>query len=140
MMNFFRHLESYFASKFNITKDIFALFKLEAKLAAMNVPGLFLNISLLVVLLLTIWLTLMILLGDLIFILTKQPLIAIIGVLFIHLIPIVFVLRDLKLRLQQMSFARTRDCLGSTQEGNESEPTEERSIAVNHSTRSKDKN
>lgn len=137
-MNFFKRLESYFASKFNITKDIFSLFKLEAKLAAMNIPGLLINISLLTVILLTIWMTLMLLLGDLIFSFTKQPLVAITSVLFINLLPIFFIIKDLKLRLQQMSFARTRDCLATAQDGNESEPTEERALAVNHRAGSKD--
>ncbi|MBA2655916.1 MAG: hypothetical protein H0U70_02915 [Tatlockia sp.] len=126
-------------SKFNITKDIFELLKLEAKLTAMNIPGLLLNLSLLIVLLLTIWVILMILLGDLILIFIPQPFVAICFVLFFNLILMIFLLRNLKVRLKEMSFSRTRDCMANSQEGNQSESKEKRTSTVNYEAGSKHK-
>ncbi|MBA3536124.1 MAG: hypothetical protein H0T84_05875 [Tatlockia sp.] len=134
MMNFIKHLESFVSSKLEITKDIFKLSLLEAKLAAMNITPLLLNLTLLSVFLLTLWLTLMVFLGELVLMFTKEPLIAIGTVLIIHLILIVFLARDVKTRLQQMSFSRTRDCLREPSERNDSEPEKENTIVIDQRT------
>lgn len=131
-MKFFEHFEGIISNKFAIAKDIYSLFKLEAKLAGLNLQSLLINFSLLIAFVITFWLTLMILAGDLVFILTQRPLIAILVIFFVNLVATLILARNLKHCLQQMSFARTRDCLRIHQERSESEPAEERAVDVDH--------
>lgn len=129
-MMFIRRLERMIANKFGISGDLFQLFKLEAKLAGMTLPSLMVKLSLLIPIAIVLWLSMMILLGDLVYLATKQPLIAIAAVFILNLIIALILLRGLKRHLQEMSFARTRDCLKKPETRNESEPTEERAVAI----------
>lgn len=137
MINFIKHVESFVLRKLDITKDIFKLSILEAKLAVINIGPFFLNLGLLAVVLLTLWLGLMVFIAELVFIISKQPLIAIGTVLIINVILMIFLARDLKTRLIQMSFSRTRDCLKDPFEGKESEPEKEKIITINRRIRRK---
>lgn len=76
----------------------------------------------------------MILIGYVIILLSKQPLTAIISILVLNLALALYLIHDMKQRLQQMSFARTRSCLRTSEEENESESTE-RAIEVNSQIR-----
>ncbi len=128
-MKFIEHFRGLFANKTEYAKGMYALFKLEAKLAGLNIVPLLVGIVLLLVLGITIWLTLMFLLGYLLIILTKQPATAIIIVLLVNSGLAFYIIRDIKRRLLQMSFARTRDCL-RTPEKDEYE-SEEKAIEIN---------
>lgn len=130
MINFIKHIESYVSKKLDITKDIFRLSMLEAKLAAMNLTPLLINVSAVIVILLTLWLTLMVFIGELVYIFTQLPLIAIGTVLILNLILIIFLARDIKSRLQEMTFSRTRDCLREPAIGSQIEPTKERAFTI----------
>lgn len=134
-MEFLRHLESLLSNKLGIAKDLFKLFKLEARLAGMSVFPLLLSLSLVIAFVLTLWLTFMLLIGDLILILTQKPLLAIASLLVMNLILTLFFVRILKQRLEQISFARTRACLKKPQERNERGPGEESIITINCRTR-----
>lgn len=114
-MKVIEHLEGLFSSKLEIARGILTLFKLEAKLAGMNIFPLIISLCVLIAVVLSFWLTLMILIGYLIVILSKQNLIAIISVLAINLVLTLFILKNLKDRLDQMSFKHTRRCLEKPQ-------------------------
>ncbi|CDZ78317.1 hypothetical protein BN59_02627 [Legionella massiliensis] len=129
-MKFLEHFEGIFSNKYALARDLFKLFKLEAKLAGLNLHPLLIDFSLLIAFAITLWFTVMLLAGDLVYIVTKNPLIAILVILFVNLIAFLILARDLKHRLQQMSFARTRDCIRIHQERSECEPEEERAADV----------
>jgi len=124
-MKFFDHFEGLFSGKFAIAKDLYSLFKLEAKLVGLNLYPFLISFSLLIAFVITLWLTLMLLAGDLVCIFCKNVLVAILMTLIINFLAALLFARDLKRRLQQMSFARTRDCLSIHYERSGREPEEE---------------
>ncbi|MBA2711076.1 MAG: hypothetical protein H0U57_10860 [Tatlockia sp.] len=131
MINFIKHVESFVSRKLDITKDIFRLSMLEAKLAAMNLAPLLINLGTVIVVLLTIWLTIMVFIGELVYIFTELPLVAIGTVLVLNLLLIIFLARDIKNRIQEMTFSRTRDCLREKPAiGSEIESSKERAIRI----------
>ncbi|KTC89247.1 MULTISPECIES: hypothetical protein [Legionella] len=123
-MKFFEHAKGFFSNKTEYSKGIYALFKLEAKLAGLNLLPFLVGLIVLLALAITVWLTFMILIGYVIILLSKQPLTAIISILVLNLALALYLIRDMKQRLQEMSFARTRNCLRTSEEGDESESTE----------------
>lgn len=133
-MKFFEHVKGFFSNKTEYSKGLYALFKLEAKLAGLNLLPFLVGLIVLLALAITVWLTLMILIGYVIILLSKQPLTAIISILVLNLALALYLIHDMKQRLQQMSFARTRSCLRTSEEENESESTE-RAIEVNSQIR-----
>ena len=110
-MKFLTHLDNYFGNRFRIASKLWALFKLEAKLAGLNVLPCVIGIVVLIPLILTLWLMIMLLIGYLIYLLTANILTAIIILLVINCLFIGLVLNNVKRYLRQMSFARTRSCL-----------------------------
>jgi len=133
-MKFFEHFKGLISSKTDYAKGIYALFKLEAKLAELNFLPFLFGLIVLLALTITIWLTLMVLIGYVIIHLTKQPLTAMITILLLNLALTFYFINDVKQRLKQMSFARTRDCLRTPEEGDESE-SEERALEIHSRTR-----
>lgn len=129
-MSLIRRLERMIANKFGISSDLFQLFKLEAKLAGMSLPSFMVYLGLLIPVAISLWLSLMILLGYGVYLATQQPVFAIAAVFILNLLITILLLIGLKRRSQEMSFARTRDCLKKPQTENESEPTEERTVAI----------
>lgn len=134
-MKFLEHLKGLIANKTEYSKGLYALFKLEAKLAGLNLLPFLIGLIVLLVVAFTTWLTLMILVSYLILTFTKHPhpLAAIITVLVLNLGLAFYFIRDIKQRLQQMSFTRTRDCLRTSEEGSESE-SKEKAIEVHSRT------
>lgn len=133
-MKFFEHVKGFFSNKAEYSKGLYALFKLEAKLAGLNLLPFLVGLIVLLALAITVWLTLMILIGYVIILLSKQSLTAIITILVLNLALALYLVRDMKQRLQEMSFARTRNCLRTSEKGNENESTE-RAIEVNSQIR-----
>ncbi|KTD29636.1 MULTISPECIES: hypothetical protein [Legionella] len=136
MMKFLEHIKGLISSKTEYSRGVYALFKLEAKLAGLNLFPFLVGLIALLALTMTIWLVVMVLIGYVILNLFKQPLTAIITILLLNLGLALYFIRDMKQRLQQMSFARTRDCLRAPEERSESEP-EERSVEVHSQARGK---
>lgn len=115
MMNFINHLEGFVSSKIAVTKGLFTLIKLEAKLAGLNVYPLLIKLSALIALFFSVWLTAMLLLGYSIMLVFGHFLIAIIGVLLVNVGLLIIVLKSLATSLKQMSFEKTRACLSHFQ-------------------------
>jgi len=129
-MSLIKRLERMIANKFGITADLFHLFKLEAKLAGMTLPSFIIYLGLLIPVIISLWLSFMTLLGYFVYLSTQQPIFAVAAVFILNLLITILLLIGLKHRWQEMSFARTRDCLKKPETENESEPTEERTIAI----------
>lgn len=130
-MKFIEHLDGLVSSKIEIAKGIYTLFKLEAKLAGMNIYPLLFSLCLLIPIVLTLWLSLMVLIAYLMFVLTDMTLIAIITVLILNLGISIYLIKNLKGCLQQMSFKNTRACFDKPQLSDTHESTKEKTADVN---------
>lgn len=110
-MKFLAHLEGYLSSRVEIANKLLTLFKLEAKLAELNAFPFLIGIVLLIPLLLTLWLLIMVILGYLVFVMAAKLWVSFLVLLAIHVLMLWIIISDLKRRIRQMSFVRTRDCL-----------------------------
>ncbi|KTD19951.1 Uncharacterised protein [Legionella lansingensis] len=109
-MGFIEHLEGLIVSKYAVAKGLFTLFKLEAKLAGLNVVPFLIMLGAFIALCFSAWLTLMILLGYLILLLVG-PLMAMILMLVLNIVALIFVVKSLTSCVRQMSFEKTRALL-----------------------------
>ncbi|WP_419420590.1 hypothetical protein ACNVED_04615 [Legionella sp. D16C41] len=109
-MKFFEHLEGLISSKIEFAKNFWALFKLEAKLAGLNIYPLFINLALLPILLLTIWFSTMTLIGYIVAVLSGHVWLGIVAVLLLNAIILAIVVKRLISNVRQMSFEKTRAC------------------------------
>ncbi|WP_126320091.1 hypothetical protein [Legionella jordanis] len=110
MIKFIDHLEGLIVSKYTLGKALFSLFKLEARLAKLNIVPFLASIGALIALCFSGWLTLMVLIGYLIMLLTG-PLLAIVITLFLNLIALWLTVKSLSSCIKQMSFEKTRALL-----------------------------
>jgi hypothetical protein len=124
-MKFSEHLEGFISDRIVIAKGIFTLFKLEARLARLNIYPLILSLGVLALLIVSLWLTIITLVAYLMVLFTKQPLMAIAAVLVLNVGLLVYIIKNITLRLQQMSFKKTRACLAKPQSGEAHEPIKE---------------
>ena len=107
-MNAIEHIEGLVSSKMCAIKTIVTIAKLEARLAGLSVLPLLLNVSLLVVVFLSIWLTTLLLIGYGAMILCGNILCAIVFVLFINLVLMFGLIKYLEFNLKNISFEKTR--------------------------------
>ncbi|STX28341.1 Uncharacterised protein [Legionella beliardensis] len=112
-MKFIEHLEGLISSKIELAKGIWTLFKLEAKLAGLNIYPLFLNLALLPILLLTIWFSAMALVGYIVAVLSDYVWMGIVAILLLNAIILAIVVKRLITNARQMSFEKTRACFTS---------------------------
>lgn len=124
-MKLIDHLEGFISTRINIAKELFTLIRLEAKLAGLNVVPLLVNIGILFIIGLTLWPILMVLVAYLIYLLSENVLIAILGILALNLMIVWYLVRDSKIRAEQMSFAKTRKCFMSQELGDYNESKQE---------------
>lgn len=108
-MIFFDHLEGLIANKFEISKKIIRLFKLEATLAGLNILPLIFNCGLLIALILTVWFSAMGILSYLIVMLFHLSVFAALICIFVlNTLFACLILKGIKTNLQRMSFSKTR--------------------------------
>lgn len=112
-MEFINHLEGLISDKLTIVKDLWTLFKLEARLAGLTIFPLLIVLGMLISMIFTLVITSMLLIGLLITKYTGEPLFAVGYILVANLFILLYLLLNLKKRLRQMSFAKIRSCLNS---------------------------
>ena len=108
-MNILESLEGLFSSKLNLAKTLISLVKLEARLAGLSVFPLLLTICFLFVLLMTVWLSAMILLMYLISLTLKPPVLAVVLVLLLNIGLLIIAIKYLIFNVRKMSFEKTRE-------------------------------
>lgn len=118
MIKIIEHIEGLISSKFALFKTTLSIIKLEARLAGMTVYPLLLNLCFLFVVLITLWLSVIILIGYYSFLFFGTILLGIVSVLLLNLCLFFGLLKFLTYNLNNMSFEKTRACL-SFKEGDE---------------------
>lgn len=108
MIEIIEHIEGLVSNKLSSIKVLMSLFRLEARLTALSVYPLILSVCLIFVVLITIWLSVMFLIGYLTVIYWHVPFLAICLVLLLNLIFFVVFLKCLLYNLNNMSFKKTR--------------------------------
>jgi len=133
-MKFLKHLEGIFSSKIAFINGIYKLFLMEAKLAELNLYPLLLSIALIVAALFGFLLIILSFLAYILFRITAQPLIVFAILIIINVLILYFLIRKLKVLLEQMSFRGTRTCLQKYSDRKvENEPTKEEADRVDYS-------
>ncbi|KTD74207.1 hypothetical protein Ltuc_2054 [Legionella tucsonensis] len=135
-MEALKQLEALIAAKISVIKTVCSLIRLEARLAGLSVFPLLLNICLLLVVLFTVWLSVMFLIGYFAYLASGYfvhlvPNRLLLSILFVLLLNVGFLLGLLKylsFNIKSMSFQKTREFF--SQESVEHEKLEE----ADHST------
>lgn len=107
-MEALKHLEALISEKLSVIKTVFSIFLLEARLAGLSVSPLLINICFLLVILVTLWLSAMLLMGYFIFLTSNNFILSIAIVLFFNLVLFLGLLQYLSYNLKNMSFENTR--------------------------------
>ncbi|MFA5960299.1 MAG: hypothetical protein WC785_07260 [Tatlockia sp.] len=129
-MHFFEHVEGYISSKITLAREIMTLARLEAQLAGLNVVPLLLHASLLLALILSLWPTVLVLIGYLLFLLTHKLYVSILGVLLINLAGLFYLGKSSKKHLKTMRFERTRESLAYLKQKDANESTKETALEL----------
>lgn len=108
-MKIFDQIQGLASNSLGIVKTVFSIMKLEAKLAGMSIYPFLLNICMLLIVLITLWCSIMVLMGYLIAVGTGYITLAIGSVLMLNLILSILLLSYLKFNLKCMSFEKTRE-------------------------------
>ncbi|CEG56977.1 hypothetical protein [Legionella fallonii] len=108
MTKFFEHIEGLVNSKISVLKTLFSIFKLEARLAGLSVYPLLLNVCMLFVILITLWLSTMLVIGYLAMLFLQTLLQATLFIILVNLILFFILLKYLTFNLSNMSFEKTR--------------------------------
>lgn len=115
MIKLIEHIEGLVSSKLSLLQTLFSLFKLEAKLAGMTVYPLLLNLCLLFIVLITAWLSGMVLIGYVSVFFLGTTILGISFVLLLNLCIFWLLLVYFRYNLNNMSFEKTRACLSTTE-------------------------
>lgn len=110
-MKLLNHFEGFISDSVKVAQSFISLIKLEAQLAMLSIYPLMLNVCMLLVILITVWLSVMVLLEFTIVFFMGNSLLAISIVLLLNLILLVFLIKSLTLNLNKMSFEKTRESL-----------------------------
>ncbi|MFC3907663.1 hypothetical protein ACFORL_01035 [Legionella dresdenensis] len=114
-MKLIDHLDGLVSSRINAVKGIWALFRLEAKLAGLTVFPLLVNLVWLLVLLVTVWFSAMALLAYISFYYTGgQTLLSIELVFGVNIALLLIAMLCLKRKIRNLSFEKTRTCLADS--------------------------
>ena len=127
-MSMFSEIESFFTSKCKEVKLFLSLLKLEAKLAGLSVFPLLLNLSLLFVVLITVWITAMLLIGYAVVSLYHNMWWAISSVLGLDLILCAVLIKCVLFHLKNLSFVNTRQYLNDSESDENEQTTQETSL------------
>ena len=112
-MKFFEQIEGLVSNKLATLKTMHSIFKLEARLAGLSVYPLLLNLCMLFVVLITLWLSVMLLIGYFILLCFGSLLLAFIFISVLNLGLLFGLLKYLSFNLRNMSFEKTRTYLSS---------------------------
>ncbi len=107
-MQFFEEIEGLVSSKWSALLSLISLIKLEATLAGLSIFPLLLNVLMLLVVLLTVWLSTMVMVGYGIIQAYNSGIIATLAVLLLNGLLLGILLKYLLFNLKQMSFEKTR--------------------------------
>ncbi len=108
MTKFFEQIEGLINSKISVFKTLFSIFKLEVRLAGLSVYPLLLNVCLIFVVLITLWLSIMLVIGFFAMLFLHTILQAAFFVILLNLILFFVLLKYLTFNLSNMSFEKTR--------------------------------
>ena len=108
-MKLFDQIEGLVSGKLNVIKTVVSLIKLEARLAGLSVYPLLINVCMLFIVLITVWLSTMLLLGYLSIMAFSNAITAILIVLLINIMVFIGLLKYLMFNLKNMSFEKTRE-------------------------------
>jgi hypothetical protein len=111
MIKIIEQIEGLVSNKLLIIKTILSVFKLEAKLACMSVFPLLLNLLMMFTIIISSWLSLMLLTGYGIVILSGSIMYGISAVLVVNLCVLLALFRYLSYNFNNMSFKKTRTYL-----------------------------
>jgi hypothetical protein len=114
-MNAVEEASGLISNKIGEIKTLFAIAKLEAKLAGLSVFPILINLSMVFVVLLTLWLTAMLSMGYFIMWLSNNLIVTLSSILIINFILLSLLLKYLLVNLRNMSFKKTRHYLGQHQ-------------------------
>ena len=112
-MKLIEQIEGLVSNKIATLKTIFSIVKLEARLAGLSIFPLLLNVCMLFVILITLWLSIMFLIGYCAVLFLGTFLSAGFLILFLNLSLLLGLLKYLKYNLNNMSFEKTRAYLSS---------------------------
>jgi len=112
-MDIFRHLQGFINGNIKVVHTFLSLVKLEARLAGLSVYPLIITICLLFVILITSWISVMLLLGCLFFFFWENLALAIGLTLVLNLIFFTILVKNLIFNLKNMSFEKTREFFSS---------------------------
>ena len=107
-MKIFEHLEGLASSYVGVTKTVLSIIKLETRLAGLTVYPLIINTCMVLIVLMTIWVSLMCLIGFLILHAFGNPLMAMSCVLALNIALLIILLFYLNYNLKNMSFEKSR--------------------------------
>ncbi|HAF88141.1 MAG: hypothetical protein CMF38_01310 [Legionellaceae bacterium] len=114
-MKFIDNIEGLVASKLTLIKAVWTLFKLETKLAGLNILPLLASIGVLIAIVFTLWFSVMIIIGMAILsLMSGHIFLSLIGIIIINVALLLLTIRFMMSCLNKMSFARTRMCLTQT--------------------------
>ena len=119
-MKLFGEIEGYVSGQFNLIKNLLSLVKLQAKLAGLTIVPLIVNLFMIFIIIITLWLSLMSLLGYVIIVTLNNYWLAIGCIVLINLLMLSALIKYLTLNLKAMSFEKTRNYLNH-RENNEYE-------------------
>ena len=107
-MKIFEHLEGLASSYVGVTKTVLSIIKLETRLAGLTVYPLIINTCMVLIVLMTIWVSLMCLIGFLILHAFGNPLMAMSCVLALNIALLLILHFYLNYNLKNMSFEKSR--------------------------------
>lgn len=122
-MNIFEHIDGLVSGKLAILRMVLDIVKLETRLAGLSVYPLLLNLSMLLIVLMTTWLVSMVLMGYGLLLAFESFVVAILSVLVLNVVLLGILLNYLSFNLKKMSFEKTREYF-SEKAGNEHDKLE----------------
>lgn len=121
MIKIIEQIEGLVSSKIATIKTIYSIFKLEAKLAGLSVYPLLLNLCMLFVVLITVWLSIMLLVGYYTILFFGTFILSVVFVLLLNLVLLIGLLKYLSFNLNKMSFEKTRAYFSSNESNKDDE-------------------
>ncbi len=117
-MNVFEQIEGFFTGQFNALKLLYTLLKLETKLARMSIIPMIVSVFLLLIVLFTLWTSIMVLFGYYVFYLTHSILLSIVSICGLNFIMVLGLVKYLSFNIRAMSFEKTRAYLNKPKHKN----------------------
>lgn len=108
-MNIIQALEGLVSGKLNIIKTVMVIMKLEARLARSSIFPLLLNICMILGILITLWLSTLLLIGYFLMLYLHNFLYALLIVWVFNISIFIVLLKSIQFNLTNMSFERTRN-------------------------------